>query len=172
MTNATLAKVTGSAWRSRGAWRGRWAATLPYTAPPVAAAASPSSSPAWRRRRLAPDPLEDSQPPSPSAKTRVLIVEDDLSSARALKMLLALNGFEPLVVTTVAQGMAELRGERPPDCVVLDLMLPDGDGAQILRYLRHSDPDVSVFVTTGVSDKQRLAQVRLRAPRPLLQNTT
>ena len=99
----------------------------------------------------------------------MLIVEDDLSSARALKMLLALNGFEPLVVTTVAQGMAELRGQRPPDCVVLDLMLPDGDGAQILRYLRHSDPDVSVFVTTGVSDKQRLDQVQQLGPRLLLQ---
>ena len=47
-------------------------------------------------------------------------------------------------------------------------MLPDGDGAQILRHVRERNLGIPVCVTTGVNDRARLVEVKRLAPRCLL----
>jgi two-component system response regulator RegX3 len=77
----------------------------------------------------------------------VLIVEDERPIAEPLSKLLRREGFRPEIATTLAEARASLRVSAP-DVVLLDLMLPDGDGKDLLRELRTTS-DVPVVVLTA-----------------------
>ena len=77
--------------------------------------------------------MDSASDPSDRGK-RVLVVEDDPASRRALVSLLRLNGFEALFAVNVAEAMALI--DTAPACVLLDLMLPDGTGAIVLQHVR------------------------------------
>ena len=66
---------------------------------------------------------------------KVLIVEDDREIRGLLRTALAAEGFEVLTAVSVSEATALLEHD-PPDLVVLDLGLPDGDGAQLVRAVR------------------------------------
>jgi CheY-like chemotaxis protein len=59
---------------------------------------------------------------------------------------------------TLAEAMERLADE--PDAVLLDLMLPDGSGAQVLRHIREHGLSARVAVTTGTSDEHMLREVK------------
>jgi DNA-binding response OmpR family regulator len=65
----------------------------------------------------------------------VLVVEDDRNLRDALADNLRDEGFAVRVAGTVKEAHAVLEAE-PPDVVVLDLMLPDGDGTQVCQTVR------------------------------------
>jgi len=89
-----------------------------------------------------------------AARCRVLVVEDDPSSRRALIALLQLKGFEATFADTVAKAMRQL--EQNPGCILLDLMLPDGNGAAVLEHIRAHRLPIRVAVMTGASNWQAL----------------
>jgi DNA-binding response OmpR family regulator len=64
--------------------------------------------------------------------------------------LLRLSGYEVLNAATLTEGQALLADS--PDCVILDLMLPDGNGTDLLSYVRAHHLPISVVVTTGAID--------------------
>jgi two-component system, OmpR family, KDP operon response regulator KdpE len=66
---------------------------------------------------------------------RVLVIDDDTSLQRALKVALQLAGYEVLAATSGEQGISEAALARP-DVVVLDLGLPDLDGIMVCRRIR------------------------------------
>jgi len=66
---------------------------------------------------------------------KVLIVEDDGEIRGVLRTALAAEGFEVLTAVSVSEATALLANDTP-DVVVLDLGLPDGDGAQLVRAVR------------------------------------
>lgn len=66
---------------------------------------------------------------------RVLIVEDEQDLASVMSYNLRADGFETARVDTVAGARKEL-GARRYDLVVLDLMLPDGSGLDVCRWIR------------------------------------
>jgi len=66
---------------------------------------------------------------------KVLIVEDDGEIRAVLRTALAAEGFEVLTAVSVSEATALLANDTP-DVVVLDLGLPDGDGAQLVRAVR------------------------------------
>lgn len=68
----------------------------------------------------------------------ILVVEDEALSARSLEVMLAAPGRRILLASTMAAARAALARE-VPSLVVLDLILPDGDGRSLLLELR-SDP--------------------------------
>jgi len=89
-------------------------------------------------------------------KPKILIIEDDIASGSALRSILTRLGMEVSVQTTLAKGISAI-DTVVPDWIVLDLMLPDGDGEQVLRHLRsRNDARVRVCVTTATSDQKRL----------------
>lgn len=87
---------------------------------------------------------------------RVLVVEDDPSSRRALTSLLKLNGFQATDVGTQADAIRQL-GEQPL-CVLLDLMLPDGNGAIVLDHIRRNQLPIRVAITSGAANWESMLQ--------------
>lgn len=88
----------------------------------------------------------------------VLIIEDDEPLGRMVHDYLREAGFEVRVCPTQAEGLAMLR-TRQFDAVLLDLMLPDGDGLDLCRRWRASVPpttgtpcDVPVLMLTARGD--------------------
>ncbi|MEX1100843.1 MAG: response regulator transcription factor [Actinomycetota bacterium] len=82
--------------------------------------------------------------------TRILIVEDEDSIAEPLADLLGREQFLVRRASSVEQGRSELAAE-PPDLLLLDLMLPDGDGRDLLRELR-ATASTPVIVLTARDD--------------------
>jgi DNA-binding response OmpR family regulator len=81
----------------------------------------------------------------------ILLVEDEESISEPLARALERQGFEAVVRETATDAVAAFR-ERPPDLVLLDLMLPDGDGRDVLREVR-SESRVPVIVLTARGDE-------------------
>ncbi len=71
-------------------------------------------------------------------RRRVLVVEDEPDVARLLDHHLRAAGFDVAIAATVAAAQAAVRAS-PPTVVLLDVMLPDGDGFALCRELR-ADP--------------------------------
>ena len=88
---------------------------------------------------------------------RLLLVEDDLATSRALRVLLARKGWDVQVAETLAEAFRHL--ENLPEWLILDLMLPDGDGTSLLKKVRDEKLNVRVAVTTGSIDATRLRKV-------------
>jgi DNA-binding response OmpR family regulator len=102
-------------------------------------------------------------------QSRVLmIVEDDPSSRTSLASIFSRRGWAICTARTVAEAMAFLDHGLVPDCLVLDLVLPDGSGAEILRRVRGEGHATRVAVCTGTHDQATLNSVRSMNPNALL----
>ncbi|PZS15727.1 MAG: DNA-binding response regulator [Pseudonocardiales bacterium] len=88
---------------------------------------------------------------------RVLVVEDEVSLAELLTMALRYEGWE---VRSAGDGLSAVRTAREfgPDLVVLDVMLPDIDGLEVLRRLRAGAPELAaLFLTAKDAVEDRIA---------------
>ena len=77
-------------------------------------------------------------------------------------MILTRFGWNVSVAANIAQAIKELTTS--PDAVVLDLMLPDGDGLAVLHHIRKNGLKTRVAITTGVTDPGRLGNVGNLSP--------
>ncbi|MBI3891789.1 MAG: response regulator transcription factor [Candidatus Wallbacteria bacterium] len=77
---------------------------------------------------------------------RILVVEDDRNIALSLETLLLREGCKVRVARDAAMGMS-LAASFQPDLILLDWMLPDGDGLSILKSIRSRAPTPILFVT-------------------------
>ncbi|MFH1026515.1 MAG: response regulator transcription factor [Pseudomonadota bacterium] len=88
-------------------------------------------------------------------KTTLLAIDDDQDILKVLKANLELHGFTLLCADSLAAARTILAGRRP-DLVLLDLMLPDGDGLEFCCALKSLYPNLPVIMLTAkdkVSDK-------------------
>ncbi|CAK0762470.1 Transcriptional regulatory protein WalR [Gammaproteobacteria bacterium] len=67
--------------------------------------------------------------------TKVLIVEDDSAMRECLRHNLEAEGYQALLASGTREARRQIREGRP-DLILLDLMLPDGDGINLCRTLR------------------------------------
>ncbi|MEA2988009.1 MAG: two-component system, OmpR family, operon response regulator KdpE [Alphaproteobacteria bacterium] len=70
-----------------------------------------------------------------SAKTKVLVVDDEAAIPRFLRPALEANDYEMTSVGTLAEALKQI-ASKSPDIVLLDLGLPDGDGKDVIRRAR------------------------------------
>ncbi|MBB6730282.1 response regulator transcription factor [Cohnella zeiphila] len=88
--------------------------------------------------------------------TKILVVEDDSLLGEMLTLYLSEEQFDVRRVETAKDGYDALR-RFDPDAIVLDLMLPDAEGAEVCRFFREKSP-VPIIVTsmkTAVADRIR-----------------
>jgi two-component system KDP operon response regulator KdpE len=89
-------------------------------------------------------------------KTRILIVDDELSILKYLRANLKAEGYEVLMAMDGAQALQTLEAELP-DLVVLDIMMPGMDGFEVCRRLREWSqlPIIMLSARADESDKVR-----------------
>jgi two-component system OmpR family response regulator len=98
-----------------------------------------------------------------SAEAKLLVVEDEEMILELLSGSLRFAGFDVVTAASGAEALHAVRASRP-DLVLLDVMLPDGDGFEVVRRLRSSGPDVPViFVTARDEVHERVAGLALGA---------
>jgi DNA-binding NtrC family response regulator len=81
---------------------------------------------------------------------RILVVDDEEVIRDVLGTLLEKDGYEVGVASTAGEAIALFEAE-PYDVVLLDLMLPDRPGLDLLREIRRQDPDAVVVIVTAYS---------------------
>jgi DNA-binding response OmpR family regulator len=93
-------------------------------------------------------------------KIRVLIVDDDLEIQNLARTLLERVGIEALAAHNVAEAVSILRGTPMPTVVVLDLMLPDINGLELLRQMRAKSvfDHIPVIILSALADPNQIKQ--------------
>jgi DNA-binding response OmpR family regulator len=82
---------------------------------------------------------------------KLLLVEDNKEIQKYNKRLFELNGYNVRLAMNLAEARAEIEEHRP-DAVILDILLPDGNGLDFLRKLRETD-DIPVLLLTGLNEQ-------------------
>jgi len=92
----------------------------------------------------------------------VLLVEDESSIADPFAQALERNGFTPVIARTAREALVLAR-ERRPDVVLLDLMLPDGDGRDVCRELRRTSNVPIIMLTARGTVTDRMVGLEIGA---------
>jgi DNA-binding response OmpR family regulator len=93
-----------------------------------------------------------------SAHPRVLVIEDEAHLAAGLKLNLELEGYRVAIARTIRDAAAQLVQSSAFDLLLLDIMLPDGDGFAFCKRLRDAGNYVPVIMLTargGAEDRVR-----------------
>lgn len=92
---------------------------------------------------------------------KIIIVEDNADLAEIYKTRLELLGYTCFIGYNGISGLYFIQKEMP-DLVLLDLMIPDIDGGQVLRTIRHSDwgKDIKVLVISNLNEADAPGDLR------------
>ena len=93
---------------------------------------------------------------------RILIVDDEAALQNMLKEILTQEGYETASALTCAQALERFQAS-PPDAVLLDVNLPDGDGFSLFGQLRKSRDVPVLFLSARDEDADRLQGLGLGA---------
>jgi CheY-like chemotaxis protein len=88
----------------------------------------------------------------------ILVVEDEEETAELFSEMLKVSGFRVLNSSQSKHALDMIR-EKPPNGILLDIMLPDISGLEILRSIRH-DPELSRIPVVVVSAKTLPSDVK------------
>ena len=79
---------------------------------------------------------------------QILVVEDDAANREFLRRSLEENGYEPVLAGSL-QEAEEKAQSSTFDCAILDLMLPDGDGIELIRRLKDSGFTAPILILSA-----------------------
>ncbi len=94
-------------------------------------------------------------------KTKVMVVDDADEVRDLIGTILERNGYEPVPKHNAAQLLASFT-EAQPDVILLDLVLPDGDGMDLLPQIKKQWPECEVIVLTGYADYDKAVEATKR----------
>lgn len=83
----------------------------------------------------------------------VLIVEDERQLAKNIQAYLQRSGFNVRKSENASEGLKEFKRFKP-DVVLLDVMLPDLNGLQLLKRMRDLDSHAKVIMMTGAANRR------------------
>src|ERR1700712_3147183 len=82
------------------------------------------------------------------ADRSLLVLDDDAPLRTRLGRALEQRGFEPVLVSSVAEALTAVRSN-PPAFAVLDMRLEDGSGLKVVEAVREARPDAKIIMLTG-----------------------
>jgi DNA-binding response OmpR family regulator len=82
---------------------------------------------------------------------KVLIVDDDIAIVNIVNKFLTVKGYEAFAAYDGLAGIALFKAIGP-DVVLLDQMLPELSGIQVLKHMKETNPSVPIVMLTGVDD--------------------
>jgi two-component system, repressor protein LuxO len=94
---------------------------------------------------------------NPLTRPAVLLVEDTLSLQMVYRSILATSGHRVAIAATAAEGMEQFRTHRPM-VVLLDLMLPDRDGLEVMQEIQTIQPETRVIAITANGSVNRAVE--------------
>ena len=83
-----------------------------------------------------------------TAAPRVALVDDDASMRRALARLLAASSFDITIFCSAREFLKSVKAA-PPECLVVDLQMPEITGLDLQRYLVDAGINIPTIVITG-----------------------
>lgn len=94
-------------------------------------------------------------------KRRILVIDDEIGMCKTLSDILTDRGYRVEVAYSGKEGLAKA-ALHPPDLVILDLRLPDGDGLDILARIRRVAPGSRALVITAYGGERTAEEIRSR----------
>jgi DNA-binding NtrC family response regulator len=94
------------------------------------------------------DPLAE-----PQSKGRILVIDDEEDIRESLEALLSLEGYHVEMAVNGGDGLRKLENQGY-DLVLLDLMMPDRSGMEVLQEYRERDRDTPIFMITAYGSLQ------------------
>jgi CheY-like chemotaxis protein len=88
------------------------------------------------------------------AGKKILVVDDEPEFVNMIKMRLEANGYEVIPAYSGKEALDTLK-QAKPDVVLLDIMMPELDGLQVLRTIRLKDKKIPIFILTAFSNDER-----------------
>jgi len=86
---------------------------------------------------------------------RILIVDDSAFTRGIHKQILESQGYETLEAASGDEALEKFKREKP-DLVMMDLLMPDADGMDVVREILQIDPDAKTVICS--TDKQKFRQ--------------
>jgi CheY-like chemotaxis protein len=92
-------------------------------------------------------------------KRKILAVDDESDVLLIIKTALMSEGFEVVTASNGPDALA-LASDHIPDLIILDVMMPEMNGFEVLQHLREgpSTRSVPVIMLTGISDKNKIRE--------------
>ena len=85
-------------------------------------------------------------------KIKILLVDDDLKNSMLLKRFIEAEGYEVTYANNGNVGLEMYRSEHP-DLILLDINMPELDGFEMAKTIRHNDKKTVIFFLTDRTDK-------------------
>ncbi len=91
-------------------------------------------------------------------KKRILVIDDEVAVQNLIQSLLERFGYELIRALNVASAVQILRQKPLPDLVLLDMMLPDVDGLELLRQIRETKvfDNLPVIIISALADSDQI----------------
>src|SRR5579862_3578486 len=93
------------------------------------------------------DPLPPDEPTS-LPKGRILVIDDEADIRESLETLLCLEGYSVELAQNGGDGLRRAEGANY-DIILLDLMIPDRSGMEVLKEIRERDTETPIFMITA-----------------------
>jgi DNA-binding response OmpR family regulator len=93
------------------------------------------------------------------AQKTVMIIEDEPDAAEMFAEMMRVNGFRVLKMFSSAPAIPMIAQEKP-DIILLDIMMPDISGLEVLRYMRR-EPNLSSIPVIVVSAKSMPSDIKV-----------
>lgn len=87
--------------------------------------------------------------PTPSHRKPVLIVDDNRDTADSIALLLTMEGYPAKAAYAAEDALDLLDSETPFGALICDVRMPDLDGFDLFRAVRHRFPDLRIVLVTG-----------------------
>ena len=87
-------------------------------------------------------------PLAPAGKGHILVIDDEVDIRESLEALLSSEAYAVEMAATAAEGLRKIESGNF-DLILLDLMMPDRSGMDVLRDVRERDPETPVFMITA-----------------------